>query len=120
MAKKKLDDALYTPRLRRAFLKEAIKALHTRTLFGQSERLRSNGWTPAIGVRGLVIATGSRTKWEEADVQQKMDWVWELEKLGLATIKPSRLLPDTQPRQYYVVTLTDYSMEEAYNIIEQS
>jgi len=119
MARKATNDEIYTPSFKRHFLKSAIDALHQRRNYVAHPRLAAVGYAPSIGIRGLVISTGNRTKWREDDVQKKSEWVWELEKLGLATITPTPHLPDTQPRNYYVVSLTDYSIEEAYKIIDR-
>jgi hypothetical protein len=119
MARKAKWEDLDNPGRRKQFLKAAIEALHQRRdLILNNPVLQSTGQTPDIGIRGLVIMTGSRTKWEEEDVLLKMSWVWELEKLGLITLTPNKRLPDTQPKHYYQASLTDYSMKEAFDIID--
>jgi hypothetical protein len=120
MARKSKYEEINTPARKRGFLKEAIKSLHRRREIAQNPKLISVRYTESIGIRGLVISTMSRTQWETEDVEIKSQWVWELQKLGLAEIKPSDFLPDTQPREYYQVSLTDCSIEEAFKIIDKS
>jgi len=118
MARIKKED-IDTPIKRKNFYRKAISVLHSRReLLALSQRL-SGLQSEWLGIRGLVIATLSRTKWDATEVEIKIEWVSELEKAGLIEIFPTPQLPDTQPKAYYVAKLTDYSIEEAYQIIER-
>lgn len=105
---------------KKAFLKNAIIALHRRKSLAQNPVLRNRGDTEALSIRGVAMSGTSGTQWHPSEVAIHEEWVWELEKLGLATITPTPHLPDTQSKNYYVATLTPYDIEKAFQIIENS
>jgi hypothetical protein len=121
MARKQSFEGIYTPSMKRLFLKAAVDVLYDRReLLSDSKLKNLLGTSESLGIRGLVISTMSRIAWKEEDVERKTEWAWELESLGLAEMRPTKYLPDTQPKHYYQARLTSYSREEAYQIINQS
>lgn len=104
---------------KKAYFKEAITQLHSRRNILQTKITKRPGDSETVGIRGLAISTASRTQWQPAEIEILMNWTYDLEKLGLIEILPTSHLPDTQDKKYYMAKLTDYSIEEAFTIINK-